>query len=285
MPLPLHVHRAALALAVSLAAPLVHAATVTFTGGFTSFTGPVATLQGAQAATIHTEVNGVTQLADHAFPDADYIFVNYGLGLKEPYSLRDAAGEPIPTVAFERAFFSAPKANGITFTPSGPLDLQVGASFNIGTFTLTNGSWFGNSPGENVIPPTDFGFTVTTHSADASLNGHTFSGTLPFVVTAPAEAVATVESDADYFYLVERPDLGTMRVYESTDPWGQPQALGNTGSIDLRVRIGSLIPEALVNATGAAFVGAPAPVPEPGSLALWLGGLAGLGALARARRG
>lgn len=273
---------AAIALTICLAAPSGQAASVSFTGGFTSFSGPVATASGALAASVHTEINGVPVFADHAIPGAEFGFDNFGLGLKEAYDLRDAGGAPTPSVAFSRIFFSTPNPNGITFTPSAALDVQAGASFSIGTFTLTNGAWFSNDPGANLIPDSDFGFSVTTHSSDASLDGHTFSGTLRFVVTSPAESVASAESDADYFYLVERPDLGTLSVYESLDPLGQPQALGNTGTIDLRVRIGSLIPVGLTDATGAAFVGAP--VPEPASAALWLGGL-GLLALGRRRIG
>lgn len=267
--------RAALVLAASLATPTAQAAEVWFSGGFTSFQGPVATGSGQYAPVIHTEVNGVTQHADHALPGGEFALKTYGIGLRDSYSLRDASGEPVAAVTFERIFFSSPNPNLIQFTPSAPQQLQVGQTFSIGTFSLTNGSWFGNDPGSNFFPDTDLGFSVTTHSADPRLDGHTFSGTLRFVVTSGA---TSAQADADYFYFVERPELGSLRVYEADNALG----LGNTGSIALSMRIGSLIPVELNQATGAAFVGANpvATVPEPATVALWLGGL-GLLALRR----
>lgn len=274
MPSPA-IARTVLMLAAGLAAPFAQAAEVWFSGGFTSFQGPVATGSGSYAQAIHTEVNGVTLHADRALPGGEFALTTYGIGLKDSYNLRDAAGEPVAAVAFERIFFSSPNPNLIQFTPSAPQQLQAGQSFSIGTFSLTNGSWFGNDPGSNFFPDTDLGFSVTTHSTDPQLDGHTFAGTLRFVVTSGASSAA---ADADYFYFVERPDLGSLRVYED----GNALGLGNTGSIALSMRIGSLIPVELNQATGAAFVGANpvATVPEPAAVALWLGGL-GLLALRR----
>ncbi|HEY9108283.1 MAG TPA: choice-of-anchor K domain-containing protein [Roseateles sp.] len=274
------ISRAALALAATLAAPLAQAAEVWFSGGFTSFQGPVATGAGQLATAVHTEVNGITVHADHALPDGEFVFANYGLGLKEAYSLLDAGGAPVAAVAFDHVFFSSPNPNLIQFTPSAPQQLQPGQSFSIGTFSLTNGAWFGNAPGTNFFPDTDLGFSVTTHSTDPALDGHSFAGTLRFVVTSGA---STDEADADYFYFVERSDLGSLRVYEA----GNTLGLGNTGSIDLSVRIGSLIPVELNHATGAAFVGAnpvAQTVPEPTTVALWLGGLGGLALRRRSAR-
>ena len=270
---------ARLGLAMALAASsFAQAAEVSFTGGFTSFRGPVATAPGALAAVVHTEVNGVTVHADQALPGAQFGFDNYGLGLKNTFSLNDAGGNPIPSVTFNRIFYSAPNPNVVAFTPSGPLDLQVGSSFSVGTFSVTNGGWFGNSAGGNLFPDTDMGFSVTTHSSDPRLDGFSFSDTLRFVVTAPDGPNATIRQDADYFYFVGHPELGTLSVYESTDPQGNPQPLGNTGTVDLQVRIGSLIPIALANASGAAFVGDQvSSVPEPATVWLWVMGLAALG--------
>ena len=96
---------------------------------------------------------------------------------------------------------------------------------------------------------------------------------------------ATLRQDADYFYFVGRPDLGSISVFEKTDPQGNPQALGNYGTIALQMRIGSLIPTALFNATGAAFVGDPvSTVPEPATICFWLAGLSALGLGVRRRR-
>ena len=266
--------RAKLGLAFALAAsPFAQASEVSFTGGFTSFRGPVATAPGALAAVIHTEINGVTVYADQAFPGAQFGFDNYGLGLKNTFSLSNVA-----SVEFSRIFYSAPNPNAVAFTPSGRLEVQVGSTFTIGTFNLANGSWFGNSAGSSLYPDTDIGFSVTTHSSDPRLDGFTFSDTLRFVVTAPDGPNATLQQDADYFYFVGHPELGTLSVYESTDPQGGPQPLGNTGTVDLRVRIGSLIPIALANPSGAAFVGHQvSSVPEPAAAWLLALGLAALG--------
>lgn len=285
----MHKHRHLVATAFALAAACLasaaaHASVVSFTGGFTSFRGPVATGPGDYAAVIHTEINGVTVYADQPFPGAQFGFDNYGLGLKNTFSLLDGGGNPIPSVTFNRIFYSAPNPNIVSFTPSGPLEVGVGSTFSIGTFSLTNGAWFGNSPGDNLYPDTDFGFSVTTHSSDPLLDGFTFAGVLSFVVTAGYGPTFTIEQDADFFYFVDKPELGTMRVYEAVDPEGNPLPLGNTGTIDLQVRIGSLIPVGLVNATGAAFVGSPvSTVPEPGMVGLWLAGLAAVGFSARRR--
>ena len=278
-----HLHPANARLALALAATLfasavAQASEVTFSGGFTSFRGPVATATGARAASVHTEINGVTVYADEALPGAQFGFDRFGLGLKNTFSLRDGAGSPIPSVEFSRIFFSAANPNAVSFTPSAAQDLQAGSIFSVGTFSVTNGSWFGNSASENIYPDTDIGFSVTTHSSDPRLDGFSFSDTLRFVVTAPDSPSATSQQDADYFYFVGHPELGTISVFESTDPQGNPQALGHTGTVDLQVRIGSLNPTALVNASGAAFVGDQASnVPEPGTTGLWLAGLAALG--------
>lgn len=269
-----------------LAAFSVHlsgwASPVTFSGGFSSFVGAVATASGSLAQSVYTEINGVTVYADGPLPGGKFGFDNYGLGLSTRSLL--IAGQPVPTVNFSRVFFSQPHPNSITFTPNTQLDLSVGQSFRIGTFTMSNGAWWGNSPGNTSYPDTDFGFSVTTHSSDPALNGFTFSDTVRFVVTAASQAGATREDDADIFYFVDRRDLGSMRVYESVDPSGGG-SYANTGSIDLIVRIGSLVPVALDNAQGGAFVGAAIPaVPEPHSAALLSLGLIATATLVIRRR-
>ena len=284
----LHTAKAHLALALAaalFASPFAQASEVTFSGGFTSFRGPVATASGARAASVHTEINGVTVYADEALPGAQFGFDRFGLGLKNTFNLRDGTGSPIPSVEFSRIFFSAANPNAVSFTPSAAQDLQAGSIFSVGTFSVTNGSWFGNSAGENIFPDTDIGFSVTTHSSDPRLDGLRYSDTLRFVVTSPDGANATVQQDADYFYFVGRPDLGTISVFESIDLQGNPVALGNFGTIDLQMRIGSLIPTALTDATGAAFVGDQVSnVPEPATTGLWLAGLTALGLGVRRRR-
>lgn len=259
------------------------ASEVSFTGGFTSFQGPVATAVGATAASVHTEINGVTVFADEALPGAQFGFDNYGLGLKNTTSLLDAGGNPILSVEFSRVFFSGTNPNMVAFSPVEPIDAQVGSVFKVGTFTVTNGAWFGNSTSENLFPDTDFGFSITTHSSDPALDGFTFSDTLRFVVTNPDDPSASIEADADYFYFVNSPDLNTISVLENTDLQGNPQ--GNTGSVDLMVKIGSLIPVAFNNPTGGAYIGDQvSAVPEPGQAPLLVLGLcATLAAVKRKR--
>jgi PEP-CTERM motif len=91
--------------------------------------------------------------------------------------------------------------------------------------------------------------------------------------------------NADYFYLSDAAGnplnlLGSVRVYEAAfQPSGNP---GNTGSVDLYARIGSLIPVRFDNASGGAFLQPgfdtlpTAAVPEPSTWAMSLVGLAGL---------
>ena len=275
----------ALALGALCATSGAHASEVSFTGGFTSFRGPVATAVGPRAARVHTEINGVTVFADEALPGAQVGFDNFGLGLKNTMSLRDAGGKPIAGVEFSRIFFGGPNPNMVAFSPVGPLVAQVGSVFKVGTFTVTNGSWFGNSASENIYPDTDFGFSISTHSSDPALDGFTFTDTLRFAVTNPDNPNATIQDDADYFYFVNRRDLNTISVFERTDPQGNPTS-GNTGSIDLMVKIGSLIPVAFSNATGAAFIGNQvSEVPEPGQGPLFGLGLCAMLAVLKRRRG
>ena len=280
-----NIRSVAVAISALCAISGARASEVSFTGGFTSFQGPVATAAGASAASVHTEINGVTVFADEPLPGAQYGFDNFGLGLKNTTSLLDAGGNPILSVEFSRGFFSGANPNIVAFSPVGPIDAQVGSVFKVGTFTVTNGSWFGNNASENIFPDTDFGFSITTHSSDPALDGFTFSDTLRFVVTNPTDPNASIQSDADYFYFVNRPDLDTISVFESIDNQGNPIPQGNTGSVDLMVKIGSLIPVAFNNATGGAYIGNQvSAVPEPGQAPLLVLGLcATLAAVKRKR--
>lgn len=79
--------------------------------------------------------------------------------------------------------------------------------------------------------------------------------------------------------------LGSVRVYERAyQPAGNP---GNTGSVDLYARIGSLIPTRFSNPSSGAFLSASldpvTSIPEPATAAMLSLGLALLGAAARRR--
>lgn len=268
--------RYGLAAMTALAAQVAQATEVTFTGGFTSFFGPVATAPGSLAATVHTEINGVPIYATEALPCCAAAFQELGLGVSSR-SLSDSGGQPVGAVEFSRVFFGGPNPNLVAFAPSATQDLSVGSTFKIGTFTITNGSWFGNSVEENIFPDTDFGFSVTTHSSNPLLDGLTFADTLRFTVTNPESPSASIIDDADSFFFVGHRELGTLSAYEQNDLHGNPTP-GNTGTIGLYVRIGSLIPVRLGDATGGAFIGSSSvsPVPEPQEALLLLGGLLAL---------
>lgn len=249
------------------------ASEVSFTGGFTSFAGTVATRSLGDPAVL-TLVNGATVFPDQAIPGLEGAYNSLGLGYRTPVSLLDGAGQPIPSVDFRRRFYASDfNPNIAAFEAAAPVNVSPGSVFTIGTFTLTNGGWFGNSPSNGYyLPDTDLGFSITTHSTDPLLDEIVFTDTLRFVVTSPDGPDFSLADDADYFYFLNHPELGTMSVIEAVDAAGNPTS-GNVGSVSLTVKIGSLIPVGFSNATGGAFIGNQvSAVPEPAVSLLWLAG-------------
>lgn len=247
------------AIGAGVCAPSAGAAPVSVVGTFASFSGPVA----YPPDTPETVGFGPSFLNDiQVAPDTPSSRAGVGL-----LNFNFAPG----TSAVD--FYNTGEThNLLEFIPATAQNAVLGQEFLIGTFKLRNGSWFGGlGEGDSL-----FAFSVTTASADATLDGHTFSDVLRYRITQFAVG-NTPAQNADYFYFDGRPELGTMSVYERSDsPTGS-----NQGSIDLYGRIGSLIPTRLANPEGGAFIAA---VPEPESYAMLLAGLGLLGWIAHRRK-
>jgi hypothetical protein len=96
--------------------------------------------------------------------------------------------------------------------------------------------------------------------------------------------------EADFFYVMERPDLGSARVF---DLYRLPPGItppGNVGLFGFKGEIGSLIPTGFVALNDAGFTtpsiqtGPLNPIPEPGTYAMLFAGLGLLGFLSRHRK-
>lgn len=125
-------------------------------------------------------------------------------------------------------------------------------------------------------------FKLTTHSLDAALNNHVFTGTMDLVVNA---GTTDPYPAADYFFIAERPDLSSARVFDLG--FQPPNNPGNTGTFDIFGKIGSLIPTQFIVTNDAVFaspkigplspsdIPGATPLPVPASSALIVAGLAG----------
>lgn len=141
---------------------------------------------------------------------------------------------------------------------------SISTPFLLGSITVTNGIWFAQA---------NMDITIAVQSDDPAFNGHSFSDTLRYVVTPNT---GDNEQNADYLYFDQHPELGQIRVYEASS------GLGNTGTVELWGKIGSLDPVYFANASGATFIQA---VPEPEVYATLLAGLLVVFAsVARARK-
>lgn len=170
---------------------------------------------------------------------------------------------------------------GATSEVAGP---GPGNSFLLGRVTFENGQFY---------PLVFIDLTLTTHSSDAAMDQHTFSGRIRLDTNA-TPAVHDPETEADFFTVQDASGrtlegLGSVRVFDAFDcPEKTPPGQAcNQGTVDLYGHINSLDLDRFANAQGGAFINASTSgslVPEPGSALLCTFGLAGLAGWLRARR-
>lgn len=176
--------------------------------------------------------------------------------------------------------------NALEFEP-GPAH-EVGAlpsdRFLFGTLRYTNGSW-GSISDARVMLSYELTFTTGNAVLDAQYDFE-FSGAL--VVAATPNNGLSRESRADFVYLAEAPQLGSLRAFEFADVGFVPGA--NTASVQILGNLASVHFGQFANVSGGGFVDPGvaiqlSPVPEPAAFWLALAGAAGLAPFSRRRRG
>ncbi len=276
-------HRFALLLALAAspaAATLTGSGTVDFT--FTAFHGPFS--QDFGRFLFQGRVNGGTP-------------VDNGTG--QPFFPRNGdlalSGQSVsfsPSVILGGMILSTSTNNIISFMPIASFTNQPrGVPFKIGTFTFTNGEWFGGFLGNPLLAiPSFFDFTLTTHSATPEFNQIINDSVKMTVNAADCSLPRGPEDQADFISIAGAPQLGSLRVYDSGGGGAcTPAGFTQTGTIDLFVKFNSLDYVALRNPQGGFFSPSAAPgplggVPEPASWALMIAGFGLVGATARRRR-
>lgn len=227
------------------------AATVSVTGGFTSFQTPFVQSEGSGGSVL----NGVPLCA------------TAGCAVGGPASVTFSAR---PSVSFQVVNPNAPAPeNVVRFVAAAPQEvISVGDEFLLGILTFTNGIW--------TSLEASFGFRLTTQSDDPAFDNKVLSDTLRMVVSDNTQA--TPEARADFVFFDRFRQVGSLRAFELADG-------GNTASARLFGRIGSLVPtrmELVPGETGG-FVSPDTPdlppIPLPATAWMLFGALGALGAV------
>lgn len=274
-------HRLSLLAAAAITSFGAQAAEVSISGSLTSFQSALSWNEASGNGT----VNGVALAINPTLPNVQY---SGGGGYFFPQSIGVALAQGTTEVQFEYTDLigtgsDTENPNRIRFTAAAPAQVNVGDTFKVGTLTYTNGFWY---------PFANVGLSITTSSLDSALNKQRFTGSVIFAVSSPEPYnPADYIANADYFYLQGSSgpltSLGSVRVYErDNQPPGMP---GNTGSVDLYARIGSLVPTSFENPSGGVFLSSSldpitSAVPEPETFAMLLAGLGLIGAVVARRQ-
>lgn len=262
----------------ALASIGAQAATVSFSGALTTFQSALSAFQSSGNGSL----NNMALTIDPNLPPVAHLSGDPQL---YPQSHTVTLAPGTRSVRFEYTDFIGTvneNPNLISFEAAASAQVNPGDSFKVGTLSYTNGFWY---------PHARIGLSITTASPDAAFDGHTFTGSIIVAVSSPVPFdPADYIANADYFYLedVNGPldNLGSVRVYERDfQPPGNP---GNTGTVDLYARIGSLVPTSFENPSGGVFLSQSlepitSAVPEPQSVAMLLAGLAVVGSVAARR--
>ncbi len=267
-------------LLLALIAPCgAHAASVTVTGGFTSFTGqsgganqvqypPTSVGQGCDPQNAGVVAGTVVQAMSC---DPRGIFNGQIIpGIWGPAS--SIFPSTLSSVEFHETQFGVTTSppltqpllsNGIAFAPASPQPVSaLGEEFLLGTVTFTNGTWFG------VGPVNSFHLVLTTESTNdpfGIFRGHQLVDDMVMDIRAVAGGSAADNADCITFAKFSSV-LGSFCVDE-----------GQSESVDVMGKIGSLIPTRFTNPTGDSFVlNPPAAVPGPMSIVLLSAGFAAI---------
>lgn len=147
---------------------------------------------------------------------------------------------------------SSERDNVLSFNAAPAINVALGETFRLGTFTMRNGSFHSiNNGGE----PVEVTFRLTTHSEDTAFDG--FSVVDTFVFESIGVPGGSALDNADVFTLRDNSSLGAVRVLE-----------GETGTIDLFGSINSLHLISFGNTTGGVALQATTFVSEPPAAAI-----------------